>query len=35
MFDDTTTICPTYEMIKKIYALNIHDNKIQSFISTM
>ncbi|QIW09730.1 polyamine ABC transporter substrate-binding protein [Francisella sp. LA112445] len=34
MFDDTN-IRPTDEMIKKMYVLNIHDAKMQSFISRM
>ncbi|MDE5002847.1 polyamine ABC transporter substrate-binding protein, partial [Francisella tularensis subsp. holarctica] len=34
IFDDTN-IRPTYEMIKKMYVLNIQDAKMQSFISRM
>lgn len=34
IFDDTN-IRPTDEMIKKMYVLNIHDAKMQSFISRM
>ena len=34
MFDDTN-IRPTDEMIKKMYVLDIHDAKMQSFISRM